>query len=292
METVDLLADLFRAYYDARKNKRKTINALKFELEYEKNLFALFREIKDRTYKIGPSTCFVVDRPVKREIFAADFRDRIIHHLIFNYINPIFEKHFIKDSYSCRLGKGTSFGIQRVDYFLRACSENYQKDCWILKLDIRGYFMSMDRNILYRKIERRFGKLKNMDFDRDLILYLIRTIIFNDPTKNCYVKGSRENWVGLPKSKSLFFSKKNKGFPIGNLTSQLFGNIYLDEFDHFVKENLKMIRLQLKLMQDFAQLELKKFVEISLIVEEVSKQLVLWGKCDKIHKNHKTRLCE
>ena len=103
------------------------------------------------TYAIGQSICFIVDKPVKREIFAADFRDRIVHHLIFNYINAIFEKHFIKDSYSCRAGKGTSQGIERVDHFIRSCSENYHKDCWILKLDIKGYFMAMDRNILYQE---------------------------------------------------------------------------------------------------------------------------------------------
>lgn len=231
-----LLTDLFQAYFDTRKNKRNTINALRFELEYEKNLFALFEEIKNYAYKIGPSTCFVVEKPIRREIFAADFRDRIVHHLIFNYINPIFEKHFIKDSYSCRIDKGTSYGVERADHFIRSCSENYQKNCWILKLDIKGYFMSMDRNILYSKIENKLQSLENPKFDINLMLYLIRAVVFNDPTKNCRVKGKREDWVGLPKSKSLFFAGKNKGFPIGNLTSQLFGNIYLDEFDHFAKE--------------------------------------------------------
>ncbi len=259
MESSKLIADLFRAYYDSRKNKRNTINALKFEIEYEKNLFQLCRDIENREYEISPSVCFIVNSPLKREIFAADFRDRIVHHLIFNYINPLFEKHFIKDSYSCRIGKGTSYGIKRVDHFLRSCSENYQKDCWILKLDIQGYFMAMDRNILYAKIKNRleFVKTRNVEtphddvetprrgvstvgFDIDLILYLIHTVIFNDPTKNCHIKGKREDWVGLPKSKSLFFAKENKGFPIGNLTSQLFGNIYLDEFDHLMKEKLNI----------------------------------------------------
>jgi len=233
-----LLLDLFRAYFDTRKNKRKTANALAFEADYEGKLFKLYDEIINRKYKIGQSICFMVLSPVKREIFAADFRDRIVHHLIFNYINPIFERHFIKDSYSCRAGKGTSEGIRRVNHFIRACSENYQKDCWILKLDIQGYFMAMDRNILYEKIENKLRMVKNANFDIDLILYLIHEVIFNDPTKNCYIKGKREDWNGLPKSKSLFFSEKDKGFPIGNLTSQLFGNIYLDELDHFVREKI------------------------------------------------------
>ncbi len=153
-----LLLDLFRAYFDTRKNKRRTANALAFEAGYESKLFTLYEEIINRKYKIGQSICFMVEKPVKREIFAADFRDRIIHHLIFNYINPIFEHHFIKDSYSCRIGRGTSEGIKRVNNFIRSCSENYTKDCYILKLDIQGYFMAMDRDILYRKIENKLWK--------------------------------------------------------------------------------------------------------------------------------------
>jgi len=230
-----LLLDLFQAYFDARKNKRQTANALAFEDAYEAKLFKLHEDIVKREYKIGPSICFIVDKPVKREIFAADFRDRVVHHLIFNYINPIFEKSFIYDSYSCRVGKGTSAGIKRVDKFMRSVSENYQKDCWILKLDIKGYFMAMDRDILYQKIIARLKTVKKVNFDRELVLYLISSVIFNDPTKNCRVKGGREGWKGLPKSKSLFFAGAGKGFPIGNLTSQLFGNIYLNELDHAVR---------------------------------------------------------
>ena len=89
-----LLEDLFIAYYDARRNKRNTINALSFELNYESNLFQLYEDIKERKYNIAPSICFINFDPVQREIFAADFRDRIVHHLVFNYINPIFDKTF------------------------------------------------------------------------------------------------------------------------------------------------------------------------------------------------------
>ena len=235
-----LLLDLFRAYFDTRKNKRSTANALAFEVDYENKLFTLYEEIINRKYRIGKSICFIVYKPVQREIFAADFRDRIVHHLIFNCINQIFDKHFIRDSYSCRVGKGTSEGVRCADHFIRSCSENYKRDCWILKLDIQGYFMSMDRNILYKKIKDRLTIIKNPEFDIDLILYLIYEVIFNDPTKNCHIKGKKKDWKGLPKTKSLFFSQKDQGFPIGNLTSQLFGNIYLDELDHFVREGLNM----------------------------------------------------
>ena len=233
-----LLLDIFRAYFDTRKNKGSTANALAFAAGYEEKLFKLYHDIICREYEIGPSIAFIVNEPVKREIFAADFRDRIVHHLIFNYIGSIFEKHFIKDSYSCRLGKGTSYGIERIDHFIRSCSENYRKDCWILKLDIQGYFMAMDRNILYRKVESVLKVVRNPGFDLDLLLYLIRKVVFNDPTKNCRVKGCREDWNGLPKTKSLFYAGEGKGFPIGNLTSQLFGNIYLDGLDHYIREKL------------------------------------------------------
>ena len=239
MDSKILSKDLFQAYYDARQNKRGTINALNFEMKFEKNLFELRDELLEGRYQIRPSICFINLKPVKREIFAADFRDRVVHHLIFNYINPIFEKQFIYDSYSCRIGKGTALGVQCLGHFIRSCSENYQKDCWILKLDIEGYFMAMDRNILYKKTKEALEKKKEeLKIDQDFILRLLHQIIFNDSTRNCIVRGKKENWIGLPKSKSLFFSGIGKGLPIGNLTSQLFGNIYLDELDHFAKEKL------------------------------------------------------
>jgi RNA-directed DNA polymerase len=110
-----IILDLFQAYFDARKNKRNTINALAFEKYLEANLFTLSDEILEHRYQPKPSIYFVVDKPVKRKIFAADFRDRVIHHYIYNYISPVFEKTFINDSYSCRKGKGTHYGIKRID---------------------------------------------------------------------------------------------------------------------------------------------------------------------------------
>ena len=151
-----LLTDIFRAYYDARKNKRKTANALRFELNFETQLFKLYEDIVNRTYKVSKSICFVIKRPVQREIFAGDFRDRIVHHLIFNYISPFFERLFINDSYSCRIGRGTSYGIKRVNYFIRSCSQNYTRDCYVLKLDISGYFMGINKMILYCKKLSKF----------------------------------------------------------------------------------------------------------------------------------------
>ena len=220
MDSKKLLYDLFQAYYDARKNKRGTINALAFEIDYETKLFQLYAEIKNQEYKINPSICFISFNPVQREIFAADFRDRIIHHLIYNYISPFFERLFINDSYSCRVGKGTSQGVKRLDHFIRSCSDNYKQDCYVLKLDIKGYFMAIDHSVLYQKIERVVNRFrKTADFDVDLILRLTRQVIFHDHTKHCRLKGTKKDWQGLPRTKSLFGAGKDKGLPIGNLTS-------------------------------------------------------------------------
>ena len=233
------LHELFEAYFECRKNKRNTDNALAFEIDYENNLVQLCEEINNGTYKIGKSIAFIVDKPVTREIFAADFRDRVVHHLIIKKINHLFEKQFIYDSYSCRVGKGTHFGIQRIDKFIRKCSGNYTKDCYVLKLDIQGFFMHINKKVLYQKLEN-FINAKYNKSDKTLILHLCKQIIYNEPTKNCIIKGKRTNWNSLPKTKSLFHTAENTGLPIGNLTSQIFANFYMDTFDHFIKHDLKI----------------------------------------------------
>ena len=247
--SVKLLEDLFTAYYDARRNKRNTANQLKFELRMEDNLLRLYHQLEERTYKVGRSVAFIIDVPVKREVFAAGFADRVIHHLYFNYVNEIFERTFIEDSYSCRKGKGTSCGIERLDHHIRSCSANYTRDCHILKLDLSGYFMGIDRQTLYDKVVgilHKFADRKNRQgvrfseaLDYDLLLYLTREIVFHDPISNCFIRGDMSEWDGLPQDKSLFYSPKGCGLPIGNLTSQLFSNIYLNDFDQFVKRVLK-----------------------------------------------------
>lgn len=244
MKKEQLLPDLFRAYFDARRNKRNTINQLRFELHFESEIMSLCDEILSRNYVIRPSISFIVDKPVKREIFAADFRDRVIHHLIYNYINPYFDSIFIEDSYSCRKNKGTLYGVNRVTDFIKECSNNYTSDCYILKLDIEGYFMNINRLLLAKIINRLLGEYfeseETIAFDKSLLLYLVECILSDDPTKNCIIKGFRSDWQGLPASKSLFNKEENHGLPIGNLTSQLFSNIYLHDFDCFVKNDLQI----------------------------------------------------
>jgi retron-type reverse transcriptase len=186
-----------------------------------------------------PSLAFINYKPVMREVLAASFRDRVVHHFIFAHINPLFENSFIEDSYSCRKGKGTLYGSKRIHGFMKACSKNHTQPCYILKLDLKGYFYAIDRKKLFHMIKATLTQHRAvLKVDYALILYLIETTIFNNALKNVQKIGSKHAWAKLPRSKSLFFAKKGKGLPIGNLTSQLFSNIYMDSFDKYVKETL------------------------------------------------------
>lgn len=239
MQNQQFLQELFQAYYDCRKNKRNTNNAIAFELNYESNIISLRQDIITWKYEIWKSIAFIVNKPVKREIFAWDFRDRIVHHYLINKLNPYFETNFIHDSYSCRTLKWTLFWIKRIDKFIRSCSQNYQKNCYILKLDISWFFMNIDKDIISQKLTDFIDRKYNEE-DKNIVLNLIQKVIENDPTKNCTIKWKREDWAWLPKSKTLFWTPENKWLPIGNLTSQIFANFYLDFLDKFIKKELKI----------------------------------------------------
>lgn len=229
------LEDVFAAYFDCRKRKRNTYNALAFEREYEKNCIELWKDINSGTYEPRRSIAFVVFKPVQREIFAADFRDRVVHHLIAGRIVPLLEKRFIVDSYSTRTGKGTLFGIRRIEEHIRACSEGWTRDCYIMKIDIRAFFMQISRSRLYDKI-KNFLDRHYQGNDLPLLLFLLRKTIFNRPEKNCIRRSPPSYWRGLPRDKSLFHSCGERGLPIGNLTSQLLALYYMDELDHLITE--------------------------------------------------------
>ncbi len=233
-----LLVNLFTAYYDARKNKRSTHSQLAYEMNYESNLISLCESLLNQTYSPGRSICFINFHPVQREVFAASFEDRIIHHLVYNYINHILERIFINDSYSCRTNKGTSYGIKRLKKATRAASNNFKEDTYVLKLDISGYFMNINKHILYEQVSNILI-LKQDQLEESVtlewLLWLIKIVIFHDPTNNVIIKGSRQDWQGLPKNKSLFFAAIDTGLPIGNLTSQIFGNVYLHLMDLYIK---------------------------------------------------------
>jgi RNA-directed DNA polymerase len=161
----------------------------------------------------------------------------VVHHLIINKLNPLFEKAFIYDSYACRKGRGTHFGIQRIDRFIRQCSLNYTRDCYVLKLDIQGFFMVIDKRILWATL-RELITTHYQQADKESLLLLCNKIITNNPMKNCIIKGKRSNWNDLPPDKSLFYSAPGCGLPIGNLSSQIFANVYLSALDHYIKHDL------------------------------------------------------
>ena len=266
------------------------MNALHFELDYERELIALCEEINNRTYRIGRSIAFIVDKPVKREIFATEFRDRIVHHLIIRKLNPLFERTFIYDSYACRVGRGTHLGIQRANRCIRQCSRNYTQDCTVLRLDIQGFFMAIDKRLLWRKLHH-FIEQHYAHADKSLLLWLCYTVLNNNPTKNCLVKGSKKNWKGLPPDKSLFHSAPGCGLPIGNLTSQIFANFYLNIFDHFIKHDLG-IRHYGRFVDDFFLIhESKEFLKslIPIVRDFLKTQLGLTLHPRKMYLQHYSR---
>ena len=229
--------ELFEAYAACRRNKRRSASALAFELEYEEKLLGLLKAINSGQWRPGRAVAFIVERPVKREIFAAPFSDRVVHHLLFNKLNPLFEKAFIYDSYSCRAGKGTHLGIRRLERFIRSCSLNHSREAYALKLDIRGFFMSISRQRLYAMLEA-FIHERYEGPDLPIVLDLVERVVCHDPSAHCVCRGRRSDWKGLPPDKSLFHSRAGCGLPIGNLTSQIFANFYLNGFDHFMKHDL------------------------------------------------------
>ncbi|MBP3448878.1 MAG: hypothetical protein J6K22_00275 [Spirochaetaceae bacterium] len=233
------IEEVFEAYYECRKTKRYSSGALEFEVNLEQNLIELFNQLKNRTWTPGKSTCFMVEKPVRREIFAAPFRDRIVHHILIRRLNSTFEKYFIFDSYACRKCKGTHAAIKRVEHFLKSQTNNGNSKTYVLKLDIKGFFMNIPKSLLWQKLSDFIDKNYKSDTN-DFEKYLSKEIIFNEPTKNCMIRSPFSEWNFLPKDKSLFTTKEGCGLPIGNLTSQVFANFFLSEYDHFIKHTLKV----------------------------------------------------
>jgi hypothetical protein len=223
--------DVFIAYYDCRRQKRNSWSALRFEERLERNIMQLYRELRDQTWEPSRLSCFVVTHPKAREIWASEFRDRVVQCVFYNRWRERFHNSFIYDSYACIPGRGALMGSQRVAKMMRQVSNNYQDEAFVLKADFANFFVSIDKrileDILYEKVDT--------DWDR----WLCNKILWTDVKKNALIKSNRTLLKKVPPHKSLFFSPPYRGLPIGNLTSQFFANIYLNKLDQYAKHQLK-----------------------------------------------------
>ena len=275
--------NIFKAYIDCRKRKRSTVNAQKFERNLCTNIVSLTKSLQSGDYTPGKSICFVVRNPKPREVFAADFKDRIVHHLVVRFLEKHWEKVFIHDSYACRKNKGTLAAVERVAHNMRSITQNGKKRAYFMQLDVKNFFMSIDKEILWKLLEKglkkQLGIRKNaensiqmtifdLDFDEkeqnyEQISKILHTLLFHEPTKDYINKSTKREWSWVPPEKSLFNAGKGKGLPIGNLTSQFFANVYLNELDQFIKHVLK-IKYYVRYVDDF------------VIMHEDKEQLRKW----------------
>ena len=215
--------NLILAWRKARKGKTKRDYVKKFEENLDYNLKVLYNELKSQTYKPKPLKTFILRDPKTRRISKSAFRDRIVHHALCNIIESLFDKTFIYDSCANRKGKGTLFALNRFNVFQRKVTHNLSKEAFCLKADIKHYFQEVDREILLSIIKR---KIKCQ-----------RTI--------CLIKLILDNFNDI------------KGMPLGNLTSQFFANVYLNELDQFAKHKLKT-KYYIRYVDDFVILHNSK----------------------------------
>ena len=231
MDACLTLEAVFDAYFDCRRTKRNSISQLLFEADLESNLVGLYRDLASGDYRIGRSIAFVVTHPKVREVWAADFRDRVVHHVIYNAISDRFYRRFIRDSYACIPGRGTHDGLRRVSCFARSITRNWTRPAYFLKADVANFFNSIDHRIVVGLAERHVQE----EWLRDLI----RQVVLHDPRPGAAMRSSPSLFARVPRHKSLLHAPAGKGLPIGNLTSQFFANLYLNELDQHVKHVLK-----------------------------------------------------
>ena len=217
------LSNLILAWREARKHKTRKDYIIEFEKGTMKNLLELQEELKNETYFPEQLKTFFLHDPKTRRISKSAFRDRIIHHALVRVIEPIFERLFIYDSCANRKGKGNLFALQKFDTFKRKVSRNNTRKAFCLKADIRHYFQEVNHEILLKIIERKINDKK--------VTGLIEKILRN--------------------------GFKDRGMPLGNLTSQFFANVYLNELDYFVKHKLRA-RYYIRYVDDFIILNKSK----------------------------------
>jgi RNA-directed DNA polymerase len=256
---------LVAAWRKARKGKRPSHNQLAFDASWLDQLQDLQTALHAGTWQPECTVSFVVKHPKTREIHAPDFADRVVHHVLVERLEMLFEPVFIFDSFANRKGKGSHAAVDRLQSFMRA-RENMPGQSWYLQLDIHNYFNSIHRPTLYALLKRRLqiaeigGKLscKNATGLRSLCHKLL--------AKPVTQKVRNPGAVSLvPPHKLLCNAAKGCGLPVGNLTSQFFANVYLNELDQFIKHTLK-VRHYVRYVDDF------------VLLGECPEQLQRWHK--------------
>ena len=230
--------EVFSAFEDCLRHKKNTRGAIEFCIDKVTNLIKLTNEINSYTYEIGISQAFIITDPKVREVFAADFKDRIVHHLVINELEPYFLDYFIPDTFSCLKGRGVLHGVERLSQLLDERSNHYTEPYYIAKLDYQSFFMSIDKILLYESLDRFIVERYPENRKKACLRWLCKIIILHHPEYNCKKVGDISLWELLPPHKSLFNVGKNNGLAIGNLPSQMFANFYLTPFDHYVLEIL------------------------------------------------------
>jgi RNA-directed DNA polymerase len=238
-------ADLVEAYFDCRRTKRNTLSALAFEVQLERNLCALHDELRDGSYAPSPSICFVVTRPKPREVWAAAFRDRIVHHLLYRHVAPAFYAAFIADTCACIPGRGTLYAAVRLEAKVRSITQNWTQPAWYLKCDLANFFVGIDKTVLQRQLAARIREPWWQS--------LAELILFHDPRPTVILQSTLRVLARVPDHKRLANQDPMHGLPIGNLSSQFFANVYLDALDQYVKHQLRA-RHYIRYVDDFVLL--------------------------------------
>ena len=202
-----------------------------FEVNLEQNLIQLHHDLMSGNYRPGRSICFVVTRPKAREVWAAAFRDRVVHHLLYNHVAPRFYASFIADSCACIPGRGTLYAAKRLESKIRSATENWSKPVFYLKCDLANFFVAIDKQVLRRQLAARITE--------PWWLALAEQILMHDPRENFETRSPRHLFSRVPQHKRLTAQPAHLGLPIGNLSSQFFANVYLDALDQFAKHQLR-----------------------------------------------------
>lgn len=230
------------AFHDCCRNKKSSHNCNEYRsADWETDLWLLVYEVYNRIYEPKKSVCFIVTRPTFREIFAANFRDRIIQHWICMRLEPLFDKRHREQgdvSHNCRKGYGTSSAIAALERDIKEVSKDYTQDAWICKIDIRSFFMSIDIRILWSQLEE-FIKAEYKGNDIDTLLYLTKITVMHRPQENCIRKSPLEFWEKLAAHKSLFSNQPFKGVAIGNITSQQEANFHMSYYVEKLKPQVE-----------------------------------------------------